>query len=601
VTKAPGVLEILRRVGAVLSPRQRRKALGLLVLTFVETLFDVLGLATIPPLVYLVSDLSAIERKPALAFAKSVSGIRDPHQFVLALVGLVFVTFVIRHAFGLWVHHRQHLFAYEVALSLCRRQFDAHLGLPYEKVKRVPSAIATRDIAMIPSEFGTNVLLPVGVILTEGLVVAWILIGILLVDGRVMALMSLVVLPPVLITHRLIRGRVQRLGNERLASRSEGYRVLAQGLFGFVYVKLSDAAQYFVDRTLRSFADLYRAETGLALLGYLPRQLIELSAVAGIGALIAYAMISGQRDAELITVLALLVAAAYRVMPSMTRLLTAFTKVKSSAHVFGLLPARGEDVIPARRESGTRAEFRHELAFKAVSFAYEGGDGFAVRDVHFRVRRGERVGFVGPSGSGKTTIMNIVLRLIREMNGEVLVDGRPLTPADDWGWQSILGYVQQDPYLLDGTLAENVAFGEPPERIDRARVDSSLVAASLGGFVRSLPRGIDSLLGEFGGTLSGGQRQRIAIARALYRRAEILVLDEATSALDLETEREVIETLLALGADRTKTFLIIAHHGAMLGICDRVYQFSEGRMVGELEGEPLRRWSAAHAQDVRAS
>jgi ABC-type multidrug transport system fused ATPase/permease subunit len=180
--------------------------------------------------------------------------------------------------------------------------------------------------------------------------------------------------------------------------------------------------------------------------------------------------------------------------------------------------------------------------------------------------------------------MNLVLRFIREQSGEIRVDGKPLRPEDDRRWQRLLGYVEQDPYLMDATFAENIAFGDAETEIDRPRVESALKAASLHTLVASLPRGIDTPVGEFGGTLSGGQRQRIAIARALYRNAEILVLDEATSALDADTEREVIETILDLQRDHAKTVLVIAHHGAMLGICDRVYQLEAGRIVGETVG-----------------
>jgi ABC-type multidrug transport system fused ATPase/permease subunit len=171
--------------------------------------------------------------------------------------------------------------------------------------------------------------------------------------------------------------------------------------------------------------------------------------------------------------------------------------------------------------------------------------------------------------------------LLREQGGRVVLDGRPFTEADDAGWQKILGYVPQDPYLLDATLAENVAFGEDALTADRVRVEAALRAASLGSLLDSLPRGIDTPVGEFGGTLSGGQRQRIAIARALYRNASVLVLDEATSALDPATEREVIETLRALTADRSRTLLVIAHRGAILDVCDRVFVLDGGRVVAE--------------------
>jgi ABC-type multidrug transport system fused ATPase/permease subunit len=267
----------------------------------------------------------------------------------------------------------------------------------------------------------------------------------------------------------------------------------------------------------------------------------------------------------------------------MTRMLTAFARMKGATYVFDFLPPAGT-AAPEVVAAGPPFEFREEIVADKVSFTYEGGEGFALRDVSFTIRRGEKVGFVGPSGSGKTTVMNLVLRFIREQAGELRVDGRRLQPGEDRRWQRLLGYVEQDPYLMDGTFAENIAFGDAAAEIDRARVEGALKAASLHTLVASLPHGIDTLVGEFGGTLSGGQRQRIAIARALYRNAEILVLDEATSALDADTEREVMETILGLQAGHAKTVLVIAHHGAMLGICDRVYQLEAGRIVGEIVG-----------------
>jgi ATP-binding cassette, subfamily B, bacterial PglK len=574
---APGIAPTFSRVWRRLGAEQRRRASGVLGLTFVETILDVFGLALVPPLVYLVSDLDAIHRHQFLARLFAWSGAPDERRFILLLVVAVFAVFVVRHAFGLFVLRLQHSFAYDVALDLIRRQFRAFLALDHEHAGRIPSTVAQRDIAIATAEFATSILLPCGVIVTEALVVAWILAGIVALDVRVLGLMVLVVVPPVLATRHLIRGRVQKLSEERLASRAEGFRVLAHGLFGFADLKLAGSGDRVVERSLQSFRVLFDAETRLAGFGHLPRQLVELSAVAGIGVLIGYAMLHPGAQADLVPILAILVAAAYRVMPSMTRLLTAWTRVKGSMGILDLLPAAAERVVP--RVDVPAATFRSSLALEQVSFAYEGGRGFALRDITLEIRPGDRIGFVGPSGSGKTTLMNLVLRFLREQGGRVVLDGHALAEADDVRWQKLVGYVPQDPYLLDGTLAENVAFGDDADAVDRARVEAALRSASLGPLLDSLPRGIDSPVGEFGGTLSGGQRQRIAIARALYRNASVLVLDEATSALDAATERELIETLRALSADRSKTLLVIAHRGAILEVCDRVYALESGRLV----------------------
>ena len=590
-----GFTEVLRRVRRALSRADQKRAALLLVLTLIETLSDVVGLAMIPPLVYLVSDLSIIQRSPVLRGLQSTLGVDDAHSFVLILVGVVLLTFAFRHVFGVWVVRRQHQFATGVALNLTRWRFRKYLDMPYEAFKKIPSSEAIRDIAMMPAEFATNVLIPTSVILTEGAIVAWILVGILLFDPRLMALMAIVVLPPILVSRVLIRGRARRLGQARISARSEGYRVLSQALFGFPYLRLWGKGKHFVDKSVGAFREFYRTETDLAVLSHVPRRLVEMSAVLGIGVLIAYAMLFGSGNAEIITLLAFVAAAAYRLMPSLTRILMALTTLRSATYVFDILTPESEpEELP--RDSVQGASMHQSLSFENVSFSYQGVQSFALKDVSFRILKGERVGFVGPSGSGKTTLMNLVLRFIREQEGRVCRDGAPLGSLDDREWQRQLGYVQQDPYLLDGTLAENVAFGEDVGAIDRARVQSALKASSLQGLLEMLPQGVDAQVGEFGGTLSGGQRQRIAIARALYRNAEILVLDEATSALDAGTEWEVTKTLRELSADRAKTLLIIAHRGAMLSICDRVYRLDRGRIVETLESEAIERWRSESDQ-----
>jgi ATP-binding cassette subfamily C protein len=232
-------------------------------------------------------------------------------------------------------------------------------------------------------------------------------------------------------------------------------------------------------------------------------------------------------------------------------------------------------VPPASTEQKSVA-FDRQLELCDISFSYEGSPARVLEDVSLSIRPGESIGFVGPSGAGKSTLLDIVLGLLAPQHGQVSVDGFDIT-TDPRRWRHLLGYVPQSISLIDDSLRNNVAFGIEADRIEDARVWHALKLAHLDDFCRSLPDGLDTMLGERGQRLSGGQRQRVGIARALYHDPEVLVLDEATSALDSESERDITDAIEAMRG--TKTVLIIAHRLSTVKRCDRLVLLRKGKIV----------------------
>jgi ATP-binding cassette subfamily C protein len=233
-------------------------------------------------------------------------------------------------------------------------------------------------------------------------------------------------------------------------------------------------------------------------------------------------------------------------------------------------------------------EFRQSITCEDVSFVYEEAarpfDSLALaqgkpalQDITLTIHRGESVGIVGPTGAGKSTLVDVLLGLLRPTSGRVLVDGDDLAGYEH-AWQRLIGYVPQDPYLLDDTLRRNIAFGVPDSTIDEQRLARASTLAQLDEFVRQLPQGLETVVGEDGVRLSGGQRQRVAIARALYHDPDVLVFDEATAALDNQTEREVTRAIAALHGQRT--LIVIAHRLTTVESCDRLIFLRDGRLVG---------------------
>jgi len=271
-------------------------------------------------------------------------------------------------------------------------------------------------------------------------------------------------------------------------------------------------------------------------------------------------------------------AAAYRLMPSLNRIMNAIMQVtKNQVAIENLNEYNELYVKQSVMNRNVPIPFEKEITFENISFTFPKSKYPVLKSISFTVKKGEKVGFVGSSGSGKTTLMNILLRFFDEDNGRILIDGQPLKEDNLEYWRSMIGYVKQDIFMIDSNIMENVAFGE--DKVDKHQLDLAVKQASLEDFVKTLPKGYDTEVGERGSRLSGGQRQRIGIARSLYRNAQILVFDEATSALDTQTEREVSEAIDSL-SDTNKTIFIIAHRITTLKNCDRIYELKNGEISG---------------------
>jgi len=279
-----------------------------------------------------------------------------------------------------------------------------------------------------------------------------------------------------------------------------------------------------------------------------------------------------------VPVLGLFAAAAFRVMPSINRLLMATQTLIFNRSIIAAVYRDFQLDAPDLGNHVKNSPFANSLELHDVSFQYPTAARASLQNVSLVVRRGEAVGFVGPSGAGKSTLVDVILGLFAPTAGEVRVDGRNIQ-ENLRNWQNQIGYVPQSIYLTDDTLRRNVAFGLSDENIDDKLVAEAIRLAQLDAFVESLPDRLETVVGERGVRLSGGQRQRIGIARALYHNPSVLVLDEATSSLDTPTEHGVMQAVQALQG--TKTVIIVAHRLSTVEYCDRLYRIEDSRITEE--------------------
>jgi ABC-type multidrug transport system fused ATPase/permease subunit len=379
-----------------------------------------------------------------------------------------------------------------------------------------------------------------------------------------------------------------RLNSRRIASeRTLLIKALQEGLGGIRDVLLDGTQPVYCDVYRQADVPLRRAQANIAVIGSGPRFIMEALGMVLI-AVLAYGLRNRPGGmATALPVLGALALGAQRLMPALQQGYSAWTGILGShgslADALELLdqPVPAELLQPAPDP----LPFQDAIRFEGVRFRYASEGPWVLDDLNLTVRKGARVGFVGATGSGKSTALDLLMGLLTPTEGAVLVDGQPISGNRARAWQRTIAHVPQSIYLADTTIAENIAFGIPRDAIDLSRVKEAARQAHIADFIESRDEGYNAFVGERGVRLSGGQRQRIGIARALYKRASVLVFDEATSALDNATEQSVMEAIEAL--DRELTILLIAHRLTTVRRCDTIVEMEHGRVVAQGTYEQL--------------
>lgn len=566
------------KIRDILTPAERKGAMVNLALMFVGMGLETLGVGVVVPLIALLSqgDLAALypQLTPLLRWMGNPSQAELIRAAILALVGV----YVVRALFLGFLAWCQAKYAADVRVALAQRLFAKYLRQPYTFHLQRNSAQLMRNVTGEVGIFGALITQAMTLV-AEGLVLLGVVGLLLAVEPTGAIIVGLVIGGAGLAFHYSTRARVARWGVARQLHEGLRFQHLQQGLGGAKDVKLLGRDEDFLREHGVHSAHSARAARLAGTLAALPRLWLELLAVVGLATLVLTMLAQGRDMATVMPTLGLFAAGAFRLMPSVNRLLAAVQYLRFSRPVIDVLheELRLPEPAPVRPGSGP-LQFRREICLAGVSFAYPSTSTPALKDVTLTIQKGESVGFIGPTGSGKSTLVDVVLGLLPPTAGKVLVDEHDIH-ENLRGWQDQIGYVPQSIYLTDDTIRRNVAFGLASAEIDEDAVQRALEAAQLDDFIATLPKGLETLVGERGVRLSGGQRQRIGIARALYHKPTVLVFDEATSALDTATEREVMNALVALRGE--KTILIVAHRLSTVEHCDRLYRVVMGRVTEE--------------------
>jgi ATP-binding cassette subfamily C protein len=574
------VLNDVRACLGLLSPRARRRWLALVPLAVAAAAAEAVGAGAAFVLVSVLGDPARAATLPVAGWIHARLPWHDGPSVILTFTLLVMAFYVARNgllAGVTWVQEQ----ALNVAVrDLSHRLLAAYLAAPYAfhfqrnsaaLIHRVTDAVhgVFRGVLGALVNMACEVLVVLGIVVILALTAPGVTLAAIVVVG------GLLLLPLT-----LSRRATARWGREVARLDREILQTLQQSLGGVKEVKLTGRERFFQAQFDERVAGSARTRSRYLAVASSLRLGVETVFVCGLlGVSLLLTLRSG---AGALPLLGLYAYAGFRIIPSANRIMLYVGQLRySRAWIhdlqgdLGALPAAPP--APAAGDAGAEPiRFGRAIVLERVSYAYAGAGDAVLTDVDLTIARGESIGIVGPSGAGKSTLVDLLLGLLEPTAGRITVDGRDITSALR-SWQRHIGYVPQEPFLLDDTIRRNVAFGIADPDIDDRRVTAALRRAQLADFVAGLREGLDTLLGERGTRLSGGQRQRVAIARALYHDPEVLVFDEATSALDTAVERELIDSLEALRG--VKTLVVIAHRLSTVRRCDRLAVLRDGRLA----------------------
>lgn len=569
---------------------ERRRRLQCLLLLFIGAVVSVLD-ALAAVLVFSILQSLSQEQALALPVVGPLDGALpglDGDQLLIGGAMLILGVFLLRSVVYMGQVYIQQRVANNAGVELSQRLLRGYLALPYAFHLSRNSAELIRNAYDSVQRLIGEVLIPAIRVFSEVFIVIAILVTLVAAAPVPTGIVIVLFVPVVWVLLRTINPRLQRLGRQQQDMARASLQSLQQALAGLRDVKLLHREEHFLRQFVRQRARLARARYLRGTAAELPRATLESFLATVVATLLAFSVLVDGSAEEALPMLGLFGYAAFRVLPSLTKILQQMAFLRfagptiddiyadlrffESASAPAVSPAD-----PSRPTASDVAPLNAAIELVEVSYRYPEAPSEALVDISLRIPRGITLGIVGATGSGKTTLIDIMTGLLRPTSGRVLVDGEDVI-LNTVSYHRRLGVVPQAPFLMDDSLRRNVAFGVPDGGIDDELVWAALRNAQLEDFVKSLPGGLDAILGERGIRMSGGQRQRVAIARALYHQPDVLVFDEATSALDSVTEGEFLARLRQLLSDRT--LIMVAHRISTIKSCDQIVFMARGSIGG---------------------
>ncbi len=575
--------EIFSKLRSLLDRREQRRAVLLLAMIIASGFVEATRVASIVPFVALIANPEIVQTNPYMAAAYQWLGLENSNEFLFVLGLVIFAITLGSLSFTALTAWAMIRFTSMRNYRLSRDLFNAYINQPYEWFLKQHSADLGRSALSEVKLVISSALMPFMYLITGVATGAFMVALLLIADPLLAIIVSLALGGGYAAIYAISRHYLTRIGEERLEANRQRFRISSESFGAIKDVKVLGLERTLISRFEMPSRRFVTHQAASDIVGQLPQYGLQALAVAIVLVIVLYQVRVGNDVSKALPVIALYALAGSRLMPALQKIYQAVSKLRYAKPALDAmhrdlteLQVRGVDT--QKNDCSTQPlGLKTQLEICSLNYRYPGSATQALSGISLSVPAGAAVGLVGQTGAGKTTLVDVILCLLKPEAGYLSVDGVPITDANRRAWQKTVGYVPQDIFLSDDTVAANIAFGVSPRDIDMIAVERAARIANLHELiVDELEQGYETLIGERGIRLSGGQRQRVGIARALYRDPDLLIMEEGTSALDNITERAVMDAVNNLA--RAKTVILIAHRLSTVRTCDRIFLLEHGHL-----------------------
>lgn len=586
-TKTPSLTHIIKRMMAF-SSAQNKKRLGILAMMAVIT--SLLELAAAGTVVFFAQTMQNPTHYFHLMAAYNLPFIKDATTFLIIAAILCAITFITKNIWTAFETFIQQKTVQNMNWQMKRQLLERYSKSDYQYFSARNPAYSMSVVASDVEIVYTNGFSALTILISETIVFAVLISLIIYMNPSLIMALGVCGGGIAYIVLKILMPKFYKWGQRWQNANMKTFQYLNQFFFGFKDILLSGKQEKFIQAFSEEAQTRARAQSLQSAAFVWPRMTLESAFMGLVVFTIILLVWMNQTPQQIMSIMGAYLYAGFRLLPGANRTINALNMLKTSAPAIIRLAEEWNNIPPEGHYTNIpELKFNHAITVSNVSFQYAGSNNRMILDaINLEIRKGEWVGIIGHTGSGKSTLIDLILGLITPTSGTVMIDSTH--PATTLQWHHKIGYVAQTPTLMDDTIAANIAFGEPKEKIDLQKINRAINEAQLKELIEKLPEGINTNIGERGTSLSGGERQRITIARALYNQPEILVFDEATSALDAETEARLMNTIAQVA--RNHTVIMIAHRLSTLKDCTRVIEIQNGKIISTLNKQQLLERSA---------
>jgi len=571
---------MLKKINYIFSARQKRNIIFLGILILMGSAIETIGVTAIMPIVSIMTDETIIYTNEIYALLGRVVGLTTAKEYVLFLSIALIIIYILKNVFIAVEYSLQYRFTYGNQKKLASRMMKCYIGQEYLYHVDKNVVELQRNISSDTSQFYVVVLALIQ-LATESMVCVSI-IGYLAIMDWITTFGLAGIIGCFYVLFLLVFKKFSiNLGKELREENAMANKWILQAFGGIKEVKVLNKEDFFSDNYDRASINIAEIQRKNAMVTILPRPIMETLCICGLLGITAVKIYFGAELKSMMPMLSVFAVGAFRMLPSFNRISGYVSSVLFGKASVDCLYNDIKEIerLVLKEKNAVQEEavlIDSDIEIGGITFRYPAGKENVLEDINITIPYNKSIAFIGESGSGKTTLADVVLGILSPDKGRIMM-GECNVLEHLNAWHKCIGYIPQSIYLMDDTIAANICFGISENEIDEDRVWQALKDAQLDEYVRNLPNGIMTVVGDRGVKLSGGQRQRIGIARALYRNPQILVLDEATSALDNETESAVMEAIESLHGSRT--ILIIAHRLSTIRKCDYIYEIADKKAI----------------------